>query len=66
MKTELHYGKLKTIIRFVDFRSFQVKIYTQLQNSARYDLFLQRLIILPKGARCCPGHLSDDFFQLFV
>ncbi|CAC5395855.1 unnamed protein product [Mytilus coruscus] len=34
-------------------------------NSARYDLFLQRLIILPQGARCCPGHLSDEIFSSF-
>ncbi|CAC5404606.1 unnamed protein product [Mytilus coruscus] len=34
-------------------------------NSARYDLFLQRLIILPQGARCCPGHLSDEIFPAF-
>ncbi|CAC5364418.1 unnamed protein product [Mytilus coruscus] len=34
-------------------------------NSARHDLFLQRLIILPQGARCCPGHLSDEIFSSF-
>ncbi|CAG2231242.1 unnamed protein product [Mytilus edulis] len=34
-------------------------------NSARYDLFLKRLIILPQGARCCPGHLSGEYFSGF-
>lgn len=31
--------------------------------SARYRLFLDKLTFLPVGARCCPGHLSDNYFH---
>ncbi|XP_062596793.1 uncharacterized protein LOC134258281 [Saccostrea cucullata] len=32
-------------------------------KNARYNLFLETLIVLPIGARCCPGHLSENLFH---
>lgn len=32
-------------------------------TNARHNLFLDKLLILPVGARCCPGHLSDNVFN---
>ncbi|XP_062582893.1 uncharacterized protein LOC134244656 [Saccostrea cucullata] len=32
-------------------------------KNARYNLFLEKLIVLPIGARCCPGHLSENLFH---
>ncbi|CAG2250822.1 PRKDC [Mytilus edulis] len=31
-------------------------------TNARFNIFLDKLIILTVGARCCPGHLCNDIF----
>lgn len=30
---------------------------------AKYQFFFDKLTLLPLGARCCPGHLSDNYFH---
>lgn len=61
-----HYHQLEEATLSVLFARDMVQNWWLYQIVLGINCFLDKLTILPAGARCCPGHLSDNYFHYHV